>query len=81
MDHAVGLRRADHATPLYQQKFAVTSPTSGSHSVGIVRSRTKATGFIKMDHVDKNDGDGTFWDVISCSPAEVYQHLRVRIVE
>jgi hypothetical protein len=25
---AVGIRRADHATPLYQQKLALTSPTS-----------------------------------------------------
>jgi hypothetical protein len=27
--------------PLYPQKLALTSPTSGSRSVGIVRSRTK----------------------------------------
>jgi hypothetical protein len=27
----------------YPQKLALTSPTSGSRSVGIVRSRTKAT--------------------------------------
>jgi hypothetical protein len=30
---------------LYQQKLALTSPTSGSRSVGIVRSRSKATVF------------------------------------
>jgi hypothetical protein len=29
--------------PLYRQKFVLTSPTSGGRSVGIVRSRTKAT--------------------------------------
>jgi hypothetical protein len=40
---AVGIRRADHATPLYPQKLALTSPTSGGRSVGIVRSRTEAT--------------------------------------
>jgi hypothetical protein len=28
---------------LYPQKFALTSPTSGGLSAGIVRSRTKAT--------------------------------------
>jgi hypothetical protein len=28
---------------LYPQKLALISPTSGNHSVGIVRSRTKAT--------------------------------------
>jgi hypothetical protein len=40
---AVGIRRADHSTPLYQQKLALPSPTSGGRSVGIVRSRTKVT--------------------------------------
>ena len=29
----------------YPQKLALTSPTGGGHSVGIVRSRTKATEF------------------------------------
>ena len=42
---AVGARCADHATPLYPQKLALTSPTGGGRSVGIVRSRTKATEF------------------------------------
>jgi len=32
-------------TPLCPQKLALTSPTGGGHSVGIVRSRTKATEF------------------------------------
>ena len=40
---AVGTRCADHATPLYPQKLALTSPNGGGRSVGIVRSRTKAT--------------------------------------
>jgi len=39
----VGIRCADHVTPLYPQKLALTSPTGGSRSVGIVRSQTKAT--------------------------------------
>jgi hypothetical protein len=34
---AVGILRANHATPLYPQKLALTSPTSGVRSVGIVR--------------------------------------------
>ena len=33
-------------TPLYPQKLALTSPTGGGRSVGIVRSRTKATEFL-----------------------------------
>ena len=41
----MGIRCADHVTPLYPQKLALTSPTGGGPSVGIVRSRTKATEF------------------------------------
>ena len=37
----MGTRCADHVTPLYPQKLALTSPTGG----GIVCSRTKATEF------------------------------------
>jgi len=32
-------------TPLYPQKLALTSPTGGGRSVGIVRLRTKDTDF------------------------------------
>jgi len=32
-------------TPLYPQKLALTSPTGGGRSVGVVRSWTKATEF------------------------------------
>jgi len=42
---AVGTRCADHVTPLYPQKLALTSPTGSGRSVGIVRVRTKATEF------------------------------------
>ena len=41
----MGTRCADHVTPLYPQKLALTSATGGGRSVGIVRSRTKATEF------------------------------------
>jgi len=42
----VGTRCADHVTPLYLQKLALTSPTGGGRrSVGIVRVRAKATEF------------------------------------
>jgi hypothetical protein len=44
-DTAVGIRRADYATLLYPQKWALTSPTSGGRSVGIVRSQIQATDF------------------------------------
>jgi hypothetical protein len=42
---AVGTRCADNVTPLYPQMLALTLPTGGGRSVGIVRSRTKATEF------------------------------------
>ena len=45
---AVGTRCADHVTPLYPQKSALTSPTGGGRSVGIVRVRTKATEFLVL---------------------------------
>jgi hypothetical protein len=41
--YCLGVRCADYTTPLYPQKLALTLPTSGGRSVGIVRSRTKAT--------------------------------------
>ena len=41
----MGIRCADHVTPLYPQKLALTSPTGGGRSVGIVRVRNKATEF------------------------------------
>ena len=43
----MGTRCADHVTPLYPQKLALTSPTGGGRSVGRVRARTKATEFIQ----------------------------------
>jgi hypothetical protein len=42
---AVGTRCADHATPLYPQKLALTSTTCSGRSVGIVSLWTKATNF------------------------------------
>jgi len=45
---ALGTRYADHVTPLYPQKLALTSPTGGGRSVGIVRVRTKATELLLL---------------------------------
>jgi hypothetical protein len=41
----VGIRCADHATPLYQLKLALTSSAGCGRLVGIVRLRTKTTEF------------------------------------
>jgi hypothetical protein len=46
---AVGIRCADHATPLDPQKLALTLPTSGGRSVGIVCSETQATEFQSLE--------------------------------
>jgi hypothetical protein len=45
-DYGLGIPCADHATPLYPQKLAPTSPTSDSRLVGIVTSRNQATEFV-----------------------------------
>jgi hypothetical protein len=56
-------------TPLYPQKLALTSPTGGGRSVGIVRSRTKATEFffIIID-ADSNTELRGFWLDINRKP-------------
>jgi hypothetical protein len=40
LDYGRRDHRADHKNPLYQQKLALTSPTSGGRSVGTVSSPT-----------------------------------------
>jgi hypothetical protein len=40
---------------LYPQKLALTSPTSGGRSFGIVRSQTQATEFVCFDTFAKNN--------------------------
>jgi hypothetical protein len=42
---AVGIRHADHVSHSVRKKLAITSPTSGGRSVGIVRSRTQTMEF------------------------------------
>jgi hypothetical protein len=42
---AVGIRHVDHVAPFIRKKLAITSPTSGGRSVGIVCSRTQTMEF------------------------------------
>jgi hypothetical protein len=42
---ATGINHADHVAPSIRKKLAITSPTSGGRSVGIVRSRTQTMEF------------------------------------
>jgi hypothetical protein len=48
---AVGYTRTDHGTLLFTQKLALTLPTSGGRSVGIVCSRTKATELVSFKNL------------------------------
>jgi hypothetical protein len=43
--HKGSIALTNYATPFYPQKLELTSPTSGSCSVGIVRSRAQAMEF------------------------------------
>jgi len=64
----VGIRCADHVTPIYPQKLALTTPTGVGRSVGIVRSRTKATEFsLVILHLPAYE-DGTV-----CSETSAYK--------
>ena len=58
----MGTRCADHVTPLYPQKLALTSPTGGGRSVGIVRVQTKGTEF---DAYRETDHHETFYNATS----------------
>jgi hypothetical protein len=42
---AVGIRHTDHVAPLYPQRLALASPTSGGRSVCTVRSQIQAKEF------------------------------------
>jgi hypothetical protein len=41
----LGIRHVDHVAPSICKKLAITSPTSGGRSVGMVRSRTQTMEF------------------------------------
>jgi hypothetical protein len=44
----VGIRHADHVALSTHKKLAITSPTSGGRSVGIVRSLTQTMAFFSL---------------------------------
>ena len=58
----MGIRCADHLTPLFPQKLVLTSPTGGGRSVGIVRSRTKATEFL-YEKFGRNNESSSIWTI------------------
>ena len=64
----MGIRCADHATPLYPKKLALNSPTGGGRSVGIVRSRTKATEVFYAKNFAGADGhDNVDVNTVHCA--------------
>ena len=66
----MGIPCADHVTPLYPQKLALTSPTGGGRSVGIVRSRTKATELLANVMIIQVRYDTMYYyDVVRYNPA------------
>jgi hypothetical protein len=62
---AVEIRHADHVAPsIRKKKLAITSPTIGGHSVGIVRSRTQTTEFSFLcSKNEKNATNGAVTDI------------------
>jgi hypothetical protein len=47
----VGIRGPDHATPLYPEKLALNSPTSGGRSVGIATELIYRQGSCLIFHL------------------------------
>jgi hypothetical protein len=56
-DTTVGIRRADHVAPSIRKTLALTSPTRGGRSVGIVRWRTQAMEFVSLLPAERQRGD------------------------
>jgi hypothetical protein len=50
---AVEIRHADYVAPSIRKKLAITSPTSGGRSVGVVRSRTQTMDFFYLSRESK----------------------------
>jgi hypothetical protein len=50
----------------YPQKLTLTSPTSGGHSVGIIRLRTKATEFVSCTVTLLDGHFGDWWQRGGC---------------
>jgi hypothetical protein len=86
-EYGVGILRADHATPFYQQKFALTSPTSGGRSVGIVRLRSKVMELCYVYETAKITvgteilavmvmRNYVFWDITPLRPVKVNTGFR-----
>jgi hypothetical protein len=54
----VGIHHADHVAPSICKKLAITSPTSGGHSVGVVRSDSDHVVFFNPGTLTGKNVDG-----------------------
>jgi hypothetical protein len=52
-EYGLGIRHTDHVAPSIRKKLAITSPTSGGRSVGVVRSRTQTMEFVFIFLIQK----------------------------
>ena len=66
-------------TPLYPQKLALTSPTGGGRSVGIVRSRTKGHGVIcsKNTLIHRLTTGGNYVEIVSWTQKSLAMMKRI----
>ena len=81
----MGTRCADHVTPLYPQKLALTSSTFGGRSVGIVRVRTKATEFVclsyRLSTCQLPDGVSYSRNILELIRSEIHNSGTVHLLE
>jgi hypothetical protein len=74
----LGIRHTDHVAPSIREMLAITSPTSGGRSVGIVRSRTQTMEYLVLVFIIK-----LIWAqrcVYSCLPAMQLQCMTIFII-
>jgi hypothetical protein len=67
----VGIRHADDMAPSSRKKLALTSPTSGGRSVGIVRLRIEAMEFFCLDRKEGNARHKKIVNVRRCDVFDV----------
>jgi hypothetical protein len=58
-EYGLGIRHADHVAPSIRKTLALTALTSGSLSVGIVRSRTHGMEFSYKQHAVQR------WEIVA----------------
>jgi hypothetical protein len=65
---------------LYPQKLALTSPTSGGRSVGIVRSYTKATKLVSSPDSKALALESTHGSLNEFNPREIHVQFTLKCI-